>query len=629
MMRKIISGLLLFCLLLPVFSVGSLADEQTYVYSFNEVAGAMWSSTSVRPLNRSYTVSIDGGEAKPFSMWILSSEMGDSLRVYSPEMELDTSACTSAELSMECWRIEGNDPDLAVRVFYSTDHGTTWTILPTVVTKTERTAVASGVGPCPVYTVATDNICELVKDQVITNMKIIPFEGVNSIGAFRITDLTIQTVGAKVTMKQSVTIDISADKESVEEYVPEINDSPTIQKMIDDAPVGGEVTIGVNPRTGDGNWEIGQPISLPSDITVYIDNATLRLADDVFCNIFYSETAFDEHLTVEQEQKNIRIIGKGNAVLDGGKHNGKTETTAGVPDIVKNTFVFFRNVDGFEVKNLTMKNSRWWANTYVFCENGIIENITFDARNTAPNQDGIDLRIGCNNITINNIYGVTGDDTIALTALLHKFDTRWQVEGKDTEIHHVTITNVRALCSGGHGVIRLLAQDGNKVRDITIDTVYDLSIDNGGPRCGQGLIRIGESGYSTIKQNEPGDIDRVTVSNVTSRANSAVYVGTKNVTWEHLAIHNIKTIEGTVVGGEISLSDMPVTILYGDIDEDGEVTAKDALMALKYVVGKNALDEDGIKRADVSGNHKVEAEDALLILQRVVNKIDKFPIESE
>jgi len=548
-MKKLVSWLLLLCILNTLFSFGVLAAEETYVYDFNKEAGAKWKSNSDRVLNRDYTVSIDGGSPQTFSMWILTNNIGEPLQVYSPTINLDTAACSSAELSFTCWHNEkssGPDPDLNIKIYYSTDNGFTWeNELPITVTDTGKVAICdqdiSVKGK--VYTVTTSNICEVVKNKVITNLKIIPFDGVYAVGAFRITDLYIVTTGAEVIMNQ---------------YVPTFNDSPVIQKMIDEAPSGSEVTIGINPRTGDRNWEIGQAIHLPSDITVYIDDAILRLADDVFCNIFYSETAYAETLTAEEEQKNIRIIGKGNAVLDGGNHNGQTESTAGYPDIVQNTFIFFRNVDGFEVKNLTMKNSRWWASTFIFCENGIVEDIIFDARNTAPNQDGIDLRIGCNNIKINNITGVTGDDTVALTALLHKFDTRWLVEGKDTNIHHINITNIRALCSGAHGVIRLLAQDGNKVQDITIDTVYDMSIDKGGPRCKQGLLRIGESGYSTVKQNEPGDIDRVTVSNVTSRANSAVYVGTANVSWDNLTIRNIKAVEGTVVGGKISLKDMPV-----------------------------------------------------------------------
>ncbi len=70
-----------------------------------------------------------------------------------------------------------------------------------------------------------------------------------------------------------------------------------------------------------------------------------------------------------------------------------------------------------------------------------------------------------------------------------------------------------------------------------------------------------------------------------------------------------------------------VEIIYGDIDNDGSVSANDALKALQYSVDKITLDKEGIVRGDVDGNLVVDATDALLILQYSVNKIDIFPVE--
>lgn len=73
--------------------------------------------------------------------------------------------------------------------------------------------------------------------------------------------------------------------------------------------------------------------------------------------------------------------------------------------------------------------------------------------------------------------------------------------------------------------------------------------------------------------------------------------------------------------------------IYGDVDTDGTITANDALMVLKVIVGKIFLDKNGYLAADVTGeifslgylDHT--AEDALLILQYVVGKIRRFPVE--
>ncbi len=331
--------------------------------------------------------------------------------------------------------------------------------------------------------------------------------------------------------------------------------SSIIQNMVDKASSGGTVTIGANPQSGERLWIIDKPISLHSDITVIIDDAVLRLADGVFCNIFYSEGAYEPAgaLGTDAPVRNIKIIGKGNAEFDGGTHNGKTERTVGSPEIIGNTFLFFRNVCGFEISGIKMSNSRWWASTCIFCENGVIKNITFDSRNNAPNQDGIDLRIGCNNIEIKDIRGATGDDTVALTALSGRFDSRWLVRGRPTDIHDIKIKDINARCLGGHGVIRLLAQDGNRIYNVNIENVYDLSIDVGGEKCRQGLIRVGENGYTSIKQNEAGDISNVHISHVTSRAVSAIYSGSDNVILgEYIFCDDIVAKEGVEFGGTLA-----------------------------------------------------------------------------
>lgn len=73
--------------------------------------------------------------------------------------------------------------------------------------------------------------------------------------------------------------------------------------------------------------------------------------------------------------------------------------------------------------------------------------------------------------------------------------------------------------------------------------------------------------------------------------------------------------------------------IYGDVDRDGKVTAADALVTLQVVVEKTYLERDGYYAADVTGDvftlgyFDHTAEDALLILKYVVGKINRFPAE--
>ncbi len=66
----------------------------------------------------------------------------------------------------------------------------------------------------------------------------------------------------------------------------------------------------------------------------------------------------------------------------------------------------------------------------------------------------------------------------------------------------------------------------------------------------------------------------------------------------------------------------PTDILYGDVYEDEQINAKDALWVLKYCVGKQDLTPNQLIAADFSyqvyqtENHLgVDAKDALIILQ--------------
>ncbi len=69
------------------------------------------------------------------------------------------------------------------------------------------------------------------------------------------------------------------------------------------------------------------------------------------------------------------------------------------------------------------------------------------------------------------------------------------------------------------------------------------------------------------------------------------------------------------------------SVVYGDIEGDLTVSAADALMALKSVVGKVELGDYETLMGDVDGDKTITATDALLILQKVVGKIQKFPVQ--
>lgn len=292
----------------------------------------------------------------------------------------------------------------------------------------------------------------------------------------------------------------------------------------------------LNAVSGKQIWIIEKTILLPSDMTVILSNCHLRMADGVICQMFSnSNDLSDIGNTIEGEQRNIRIIGEGNAILDGGEENPVNEVTGkknGLPSVRNNVTIGLHNVSGFVLDNFTIRDQRWWAIRCIFADSGRISNLHFELTNRVAkyarwrNQDGIDLRIGCHDVVIENITGETGDDVIALTALSRKGGSDYGdiVAGKSTEIHHVCIDRIFAFCNFC-AIIRLLSQQGNKIHDVSISNVFDTSRYGQTARV-QMALRIGEDGYhqSADDRGKPGDIYNISVSNIHTRAASVIHL---------------------------------------------------------------------------------------------------------
>ena len=118
--------------------------------------------------------------------------------------------------------------------------------------------------------------------------------------------------------------------------------SEYIKSLIQKSVVDGSYTATVT-----GNYEIETVVKIPSEFTLVLDGCHLKMADGVFSNMFTNKN----HKTGD---KNIKILGKNGATLDGGNYNGlseKTQNTGNFPDIWNNNLIILVNVDGFEDVN--------------------------------------------------------------------------------------------------------------------------------------------------------------------------------------------------------------------------------------------------------------------------------------
>ena len=325
------------------------------------------------------------------------------------------------------------------------------------------------------------------------------------------------------------------------------NDSRSINNAIRLAAESGCNTVVIprqNERAPSYEWVIGESILLPDNMTVVLDGCRMVQETGCYCNMFRTAAAFDEGArTLENEQKNIRLLGRNGAVLDGGVYNGFSEWTARDGSLINNTMLLFVNLRGFTVEGFKVRHQRWWGMTYYSCCHGVIRNIEFEAdfASVGPNGerleelpkkyddiyikngDGIDLRCGCSDILVENITGQTEDDTVALTALKGFYETRYFVGEKGWDIHDISIRNVASNVLSG-GQLRLLCADGTRVYDVAADTLLDTAP----VRAWQASVFLGYAilaEYIRERTSVRGEMFNISISNVFSNSCRAIFAG--------------------------------------------------------------------------------------------------------
>jgi hypothetical protein len=356
-------------------------------------------------------------------------------------------------------------------------------------------------------------------------------------------------------------------------------DSDILNAAIKGRDEDGIVIIGARKAVGGSDrkwWSLDTAILLPSNTTVILQNCKLKLSDKCRDNFFRSANC---GFGIEENEPifNVHIKGEGNVVLEGADHPRATGDASKtlkktcpftVEDICRHadwveaerrtpeqiTFadrhdysygtdagregevqngdwrgigILFARVNDFSISGLTVRESHGWAISLEDCSNGYVEKIHFDARmnkmidgmlQNMENQDGVDLRNGCHDITISDITGETGDDVVALTAIA---SSKYRPGGalgytqvmhndwsrRDPDIYNIIIRNVRAYSSLCY-LVRLLPCECS-IRNVVIDGVIDTSPED--VHCGCLFLGERDAAYG---RNLPGSLRNITISNV-------------------------------------------------------------------------------------------------------------------
>ncbi|MBN1347096.1 MAG: hypothetical protein JXQ73_30675 [Phycisphaerae bacterium] len=304
-------------------------------------------------------------------------------------------------------------------------------------------------------------------------------------------------------------------------------------------------------------WLLDSAILVRGNTTLELEGCHIKLSDRCRDNFIRSANC-GLGITDIKPMRNIHIRGIGDVVLEGADHPRATGdggkqigtrtygTDAGVVGESqngdwRNIGILLAFVERFSIENLTIRDSHAWAISLERCAHGRLRDLDFassgfkvidGAHKKILNQDGIDLRLGCHDILIENITGYTGDDLIALTAI-PRADSRAggtastmvsckadRGEGRD-DIRHVILRDIKGYCRGGHHIVRLLNTSGVRMYDILLDGLVDTSPE--GMQC-RAAVKIGDSAYGGGVA-PLGDTRRIIINNVTSKSKYTILIG--------------------------------------------------------------------------------------------------------
>ena len=348
------------------------------------------------------------------------------------------------------------------------------------------------------------------------------------------------------------------------------SDSDMIQAALDEACLSGVSVVvpKINKRTGKAIWNIEKTIKLHSGSILILQNAHLRLADGVICNMFRN---------TDECNKNITIKGIGKSILDGGVHNGLYEvngiarTVSKYPErhAFENCTLIMMNVENLVIENVTVRDQRYWAFCLCSVTHSRVSNIHFESSSNVPNQDGVDLLRGCHDVIIENITGCVGDNAVTLIATESDLYPDKIENLRDGDVYNITVRNLMIYGVGGCALVRILNHDGYRIYNVKIDNLIEVSpwsendssvapnpdlnivsdkdgniiplrhLTPGeeGYRCEAAII-IGESYWYKKSKAQPGDTFGISISNVMTHARFALWLNNavKDSTFENIRI---------------------------------------------------------------------------------------------
>jgi hypothetical protein len=224
-----------------------------------------------------------------------------------------------------------------------------------------------------------------------------------------------------------------------------------------------------------GTFLLSASIKIPSNRTVYLFNCKIKMAAASYDNFFRNSDMIGGNV-------NIRIIGLGNAELDGNAVNNNdgyvtygpfNTNVAGGANIYRYIGIILCNVDTFEISGLHVHDWMHWFYYLQNASHGSIHDLylNYTFYTTPSNQDFGPICHGSHDVEIYNCSCRTGDDFICL-AVANYTDLAFNgfVGYNVGDVYDIYMHDCNVHTFYAH-MLALIAGDGGKIYNVRYEDV--------------------------------------------------------------------------------------------------------------------------------------------------------------
>ncbi|MFB6136862.1 MAG: glycoside hydrolase family 28 protein, partial [Halobacteriaceae archaeon] len=285
-------------------------------------------------------------------------------------------------------------------------------------------------------------------------------------------------------------------RHSVREYGAagdgETLDTAAIQDAVDAAAAEGGGTV-VLPA---GTYR-SKPVFLASDVEFHLEAGATLLGDDAITEYPVVDGRWNgiegpvyASLLTAHDRENVAITGRGTIDASGrpwwdavaadhelfGELGFGREDCFPAPPEANLTYprpnaVHLQGCTDVLLRDVTVRNSPFWAIHPVYCENVTVDGVTVRNPADSPNTDGINPD-SCTNVHVSNCHVDVGDDCVTIKS---GYDADGRRVGEPCE--NVTVTNCTMY--HGHGGVVVGSEMSGDVRNVTISNCVFDGTDNG------------------------------------------------------------------------------------------------------------------------------------------------------